>query len=378
MYNPCSEWLENLTKSHHYKKIRLRKLHNNPYNTSTCFMKHDHDDDEDWCKFEHVEWRERVYYDAAWIGIKASEVVECTTHHSGSIDMLHYHNKIRISADERVETELVGDTLPHHGNDDLITIMITENQSPNPNKFIMMTEELISEVFHDLFLDPNLNKAFKKRCSVYANHVYKIYGKVPSLTRLRDESIEMFMSRVQFSLVFQTYFRWYLSENMKVLKNEIALFPHREMSIDGTQPVIDKTFISDGRQKHKFDASYNANTAGGTGFILDFKIYPQKKESHENQCDLLITPIIESLKVSPIPAPLQYGIGIDHPIRDYGVAKELKELIVEEIYDKFDVDEKGNFTTPTQITYNINDIDVLVELILYITYVCVYIYILYY
>lgn len=355
-----SEWLENLTKTHHYKKIRLKKLHNNPYNTSTCFLNHD---GGDWCKFEHVRWRERVYYDAEWIGIKASEVVECTTHYSGEIDMLYDHKKIRVSSDERVETELVGETLPHFGNDDLITIMVTEKEKPNPNKFIIMTEELITEVFHDVFEHMNFNKAFKARCTIYANHAYKIYGKVPSLTRLREESTTMFMSRPHFYMVFQNFFRSYLNDIMKVLKNQISKFPHREMSIDGTQPIIDKTFISDGRQKHQFDGSYNAATAGGTGFILDYKIYPQKKESHGNQCDLLIPPIIESLKVSPIPAPLQYGIGIDHPIRDFGVAKELKKLLVEEICDKFDVDEHGNFKTPTQLTYNINDLDVIVELI---------------
>lgn len=366
MYIIRSEWLENLTKTHHFKKIRLIKLHNKPYNTSACPLKHD--GDEDWCQFEHVEWRERVYYDAEWMGIKASDVVECSTHQSGKIDLLYDHDKIRISSDERVVTELVGETLPHHGNDDLITIMVTKNESPNPNRFIIVTEELITEVLNEIFSAVSLNKAYTSRCNKYANHMYKIYGKKPSLTRLRIESQEMFMSRVHFNEIITHVGREYYSQKVPVLNHYIALYPHREMSVDGTQPIIDKTFISDGNQKHKFDASLNANTAGGTGFILDFKIYPQKKETHGNQCDLLIDPIIESLHVSPLPAKLEYGIGIDHPIRDYGVAEELKELIIEKIYEEFDVDDNGNFETPKHITYNINDVDTFVESIVFFFY----------
>ena len=55
------------------------------------------------------------------------------------------------------------------------------------------------------------------------------------------------------------------------------------------------------------------NTAEETGFVLDHKIYPQKKENHGNRCDSLINPIIVSLKISTIYAKLY--IGIDHPVR---------------------------------------------------------------
>lgn len=295
------------------------------------------------------------------MGIRASEVVTCDTHGTSEIDLLYYEGKITLSADERVETELVGQTLPHHGSDDLLRIMVTDNPTPTPNRFILITEDLVTQVFRALFDVPNLHKAYKSICQKYADHAFQLYNKQMSLSRLYDEAFHIFMSIPTFNVTFTNFFRQYLSGKMSSLKDDMALYPHREMSIDGTQPITDKTWINHGQEKHQLDASCNATTGGGTGFVLDYKIYPQKKETHGNQCDLLINPIITSLEKSPLHEKLNYGIGIDHPIRDYGVAAELKKWITQQIYDTFEVAENGDFKTPSGLQYNINDITTFVK-----------------
>lgn len=349
-----SEWFKNLTPRFHKKHLHLKKYHLHPHNTSRCHLNYDGQA----CEFAVVDQAEHYYYGTEWVTLLLSDVVKCVTHCTGRIDLLRYKGKITVSRrDERVCVELLNDTLQQHGTEAIITIMVTDQDDPNPNKFTHYTEELVVDIFRKLYELPNLYRVYKSYCHAYAKHAEKLYGKCAvSFNRLYNEAFEVFISHKTFNHNFVHFYRNYLHPKVLLLKRDMAFYAHREFSVDGTQPVIDATHIQMGHKKVKFDACFNGCTGGGTGLILSESIYPGKRESNQNICDLLVDPPLTSLKVSPMHVPLDFGIGIDHAVRDFGVAALFVATLKDRIQQEFDVATDGTFITPTSIKYNVNDI----------------------
>ena len=350
----CSEWEENLIKRYHYVEREFVKNHDGKQYNSACFANPDPTNGQ--CIFrsctriKHQPYDQR-YFNVNWMGIKKINTIECITHSSGPIDLLRDTDKITFGEKEFIQETTLNHTLKQHQQDDIVVIMVSTKKTPNAKRFTHFTTEFVQDLFLKLWQQPNINAAHSKYVSDYAQHANKLYGKQVSLSRLLQEAKSIFISPDTLRIIYVSFYTKYTKHWVRRIRCGILIFPFRQMGVDGNKKYAKMLKLFDGNLKFDVDANVNVVVVGSTAFIVNSKIYPGSKETHENISELLIEPMIISLKTSDQFKELSYGIGIDHPDRDYAVGDTLIPIFIEKLKEESKSDV---FVSDTGITYDLS------------------------
>ena len=345
-----SEWDEKITKKYHHFEIFIKRDHALKNYKSKCYANPDPDNDQ--CNLRNLYKNQQIYYGTNYRGCKTSQVVECQHHFSGPLDLLRDQDKIILSADESIVEVPVRDTPKQAHRDELYVIMCSDEVHPKCKRFIHFTVGFIIDIFMKLWLKPNFNLWRKNYVNNYAKHVYHLYEDKVSLSRLQKEADIVFISPPTFTNTLVHFFGNKVREFVATIREYIARHPYRQYCVDGNKKLIKRLRIFEGTSKYSVDASLNITVCGGTALIGNLKLYPKSKETHINISELLIEPIMRSLRICKIYKPLIYSLGIDHPDRDYGIPKILVPLIKQELQLMPSSESDGFVISPSGLEYN--------------------------
>ena len=285
------------------------------------------------------------------MGLKRVNLWECKLHCSGPIDLLRESDKLILAKDELIQDKTLNLTVKQHHQDDIVVIMITETRNPSPKKFLHFTKDFVRDLFLKLWNKPNVNSAYSSYCLDYAQHAYKIYNEQVSLTRLLIEVKEIFPAPETLRRIYITFYTKYARQWMITIRMKILTFPFRQMGVDGTDKCVKNLKIHESHKKYDVKANVDFATAGSPAYLVNDKLYPGGRETHENISELLLEPMIISLKTSDTFKQLSYGIGIDHPDRDYAVGDTLIPLFVNALKGE---QNSMHFTSNTGLKYDLS------------------------
>ena len=151
------------------------------------------------------------------------------------------------------------------------------------------------------------------------------------MERLEYEVQDYFMDLTTFRKLFVHFYDDYLTPKIPIIRDIILQHDITEISVDGHEKLMKLLKLQNERQKLTFDGNLNFALLGGLGFVLNWMIYPNKKETHERISELITKPFVRSLELCKTPRKLALGVGIDHPIRDYGIPNTLVPMIKKEL-----------------------------------------------
>ena len=323
-----------------------------------------HDNDHK-CVLKHVEYYDQTYFATHWMGIKKSSIKSCIIHGYSKLDLLRDRKNISFCDNGTIYDKPLNQTIEL--DKEIISIAVT-HMNPSRRRTIHVTRHFITNTWMGLMHKPNIQFLYDQIILNYAQHAHKMYsqtGTKVSMTRLINEAGHVFMTKKTFSKLMINYFRQRAKQRVLQVRHLISLYPYRIVGIDGNRKFAQKLYIQDGKNRYQSNCSYNTVLAASTGFILTTLIYPDADENQERMTEMLIKPFAHSVQHSPIHKDLIYGIGIDHPQRDYSLADyfypKFKQHLISinnNIHDKTTV-----FLAKSNIQYNLKKVNAFVKLI---------------
>ena len=350
MYPPlyCREWLNNITHKFHSSELII---------TSNGLQCPNHDDKRK-CVFKHVEYYDQTYFATHWMGIKKSSIKSCIIHGYPKLDLLRDRQKISFFDDGTIYDKPLNKTIIL--DKEIISMAVTD-MNPSRRRTIHVTRDFIIYAWMRLMHRPNMNFLYDQIILNYAQHAHKMYSRTVSMTRLINEANFIFMSRRTFSKLMTNYFRERAKRRVLQARHLISLYPYRIVGIDGNRKFAQKLYIQDGKDRYQSNCTYNTVLAASTGLILSTLIYPDGNENQDRMTEMLIQPLAHSVQHCPIHKQLIYGIGIDHPQRDYSLADYFHPRFKQYLISVNNIQDETTFIAKTRIKYNLDKVDAFVK-----------------
>ena len=349
--------MNNIINPHHLSELIISS------NRLQCPNYNLHHDHERKCVFKNVVNYNQNYFTFHWMGIKKSCIKSCIIHNS-TIDLLRDRNKITFGDNGMIIDKKLNQTQTL--DKEIISIALTTKSNVSRRRTMHFTRNFMIKAWMALMHRPNMQFLYDQIILNYAQHAHQIYLRKVSMTRLVIEAASIFMSKTTFFKLMTSYFRERAKRCVLQTRHLISLYPYRIVALDGNRKFAQKLYIQSGKSRHQSNCTYNTLLAASTGFIISTLIYSDGKENQERMTEMMLKPLAYSVQHSPLHKPLVYGIGIDHPQRDYSLGDYFQNQFKQHLISINKIEKKTTFISKRDIKYDLEILHAFVKFIFFI------------